>query len=561
MKLLNTLIFIFLSATIFGQDLKFSFETSTPLDKKVAKGGMYAGTYLNDNEIDVLYFLNSDKSGVQLFQYDFDNNLKLNSSEDVSISDAEAKEKYEWYMPQAEVEKFATKNNRFLLANRTLIGAGMNIKYGSIEFLYEQGIFVDWKFVEEGKIKPKKDGIWKILPAGYKSTSDYTKFQTAYGFSQDLNRYGIPLFTPSDASLLGVGVVTDKVSIKNPPKTNFNRIAAISIENENFDAAIMEEYLLPYSAMEMGSGLGQDDDLCAVFAPRKAPSTLAAHKPLQWKDRQNEFTFMRFSDDRKLVDSLRFKGKIMHADFNVFNIDNASMIVAIGDTKHSGWATNTFYQQFKRVNGVQFAKIKDDQLIYNVLFNEDQLESKLQVPSGEKKKLLMDINFNITDIVHLPNNDDLIVGRNTLSTFAFHISENGELKAYYQIGRIDEKKSQHYNFQYHIEGDDIYMVANEQPLNLSNDTKVKVSSSTSTSGSLRTTTTTTTVKRLNEVYVQSQIVKVNFKNAQMSNKLVINGKEYYALGSYPAFFAPDGIIFTGKKGTKGKELFVSKINF
>jgi hypothetical protein len=560
-KFINLLLFLTVVTQLHSQELKFAFETSTPLDKKLAKKGLYAGTYLNNDQIDVIYYMSSDKSGVQLFQYDFDNNLKLNTTEDISISDSEAREKYDWYVPQADVEKYASKKNRFLEANRTLIGAGMNIKYGHIEFNYNQGIFVDWKFVSEGKIKPKKDGIWKIFPAGYKTTSDYTKLQTAYGFSEDLEKSGIPLLAPSEATLLGVGVITDKVSVKNPPLTNFNRIAAITVTNENFDAAEMEEYLLPYSAAAMGSGLGQNDDLCAVFAPRNAPSTLKAHKPLQWKDRKDEFTFMRFSDDRKLVDSLRFKGKIMHGDFNIFNTDNSSMIVAFGDTKHNGWGTNTFYQQLKKVNGVQFVKIKDDKLIYNVMFDEDQIEDKLQVPAGEKKKLVMEVTFGIIDIINLPNGDDMVIGRNMQSTFAYQVSSNGELRAVYQIGRIDDKKSQHYNIQYKIVGNDIYLVPSEQPTSLSNDTQVKVSSSSITAGGMKTTTTTTTVKRLNEVYVQAQVVKIDFTKASMSNKLVINGKDYYAMGSYPAFFTPDGIIFTGKKGPKGKELFVSKINY
>jgi len=138
-----------------------------------------------------------------------------------------------------------------------------------------------------------------------------------------------------------------------------------------------------------------------------------------------------------------------------------------------------------------------------------------------------------------------------MKTYAFQISPTGELKAYYQLPRIDEK-SKLYNYQYMLKGDHIYLVMNEQPYELTNNTVVNISRS----GNVQTTT----VKRLNEVFVQSQVVRINTAKLEMSNTLTMNGKEFFTMGSYPALFKNDAIYFTGReKGPKGKKIFIAKI--
>ena len=46
----------------------------------------------------------------------------------------------------------------------------------------------------------------------------------------------------------------------------------------------------------------------------------------------------------------------------------------------------------------------------------------------------------------------------------------------------------------------------------------------------------------------------------MSNALVMDGKDFFTMGSYPALFTEDAIYFTGReKAPKGKKIFVAKI--
>jgi hypothetical protein len=180
------------------------------------------------------------------------------------------------------------------------------------------------------------------------------------------------------------------------------------------------------------------------------------------------------------------------------------------------------------------------------------MKDKLVVPDGEKKKYTFARDNNIIkEIIPLLNGDDFILGQSQDKTYALQVSPEGELKAYYQIPRIDEE-SNRYNYQYMLKGDYIYLVMNEQPQALTNSTVVNVTRS----GNI----VTTTVKRLNEVFVQSQVLKINTAKLEMSNTLVMDGKDFYTMGSYPALFTKDAIYFTGReKGPKGKKIFMAKV--
>ncbi len=562
---MKTLLSLFLSVLItghvFGQELKFSHLTNTSLDKEASKKGRYAGTYLQGNKAIVHYFMASKKEGLQMFTYAFDNALKFDGFTDLFVTKEQAEKEYNWYIPKEKMDKAASGNERFLLATRTF-GSGMKISFGHIQKNYMQGIFVDWDFEEEGKLKPKTDGIWRIIPSGYKTTSDYTKLSTAYGFHQDLKKSGFPLLAPSNARLIAAGIIQEKVSIKNPAPTLGNRVGVLAIENETFDDSKFEIYYLPYSGLVMASGLGQEDNLSVLYAPLNAPSTLKSHRKYLWKNKKNHFTLMRFNDALGLVDSVSFQSELMWGKFSIHNAKGSSIISGMGKVDFDGWARNADMIGLKKMNGIQLTKIKDGQLIFSNLWHEDDLEAKLVVPEGEKEKYEMHIHHTgIKEVIHLPNGDDFLLGQSPMETYALQISSAGELKAFYRIGRIDEKKSKQYNYQMMIKGDDVYLVINEQPFEFSNETQVSESTSTFVGAYVTTSVSTTTVKRLNEVFVQSQLVRINTANQSMSNTLIIDGKEFYSMGSYPALFTEDAIIFTGReKGPKGKVIHIGRID-
>ena len=67
--------------------------------------------------------------------------------------------------------------------------------------------------------------------------------------------------------------------------------------------------------------------------------------------------------------------------------------------------------------------------------------------------------------------------------------------------------------------------------------------------------------KLNEVFLQSQVVRINSTNGSMSNALQLDGKDFYPMGSFPAMFTPDAIFFTGReKGPKGKVITVARVD-
>lgn len=557
---LTTIMFLLIGILAHCQKLEFASVSSADLDKVTAKTGRYAGTFLNGDKLSVLYFLSTEEDGVKLNNYSFDNVMKFDKFTDLFVTTEQAEQDYEWYIPKEKIDKVATGKEKFLRAGAAF-GSGMKIEFGRIKRSYIQGIFTAWSFEEEGKIKPKTGEIWRIVPSGYKTTSDYTRLATTSGFSDDLYEYGNPLLAPATATLLATGVITEKISIRNPAQTNANRVAILAINGEDFDQSESNIYILPYSAISMGSGLGQDDNLCSLFAPLNAPSSVKAHKKLLWKDRKNHFTLMRFSDDYKLADSVSFLSKLMHGRFDIYNGNGSSFIVGMGKDGFDGWARNGRSILFKNLDAIQITKVKDNQVVYSAYFNEDLMEDKLVVPDGEKKKYTFARDHNIIkEIIPLPNGDDFVLGQSPEETYALQLSPEGQLKAFYRIPRIDKERSILYNYQLIMKGDIMYMVLNEQPKDLTNSTVVTKSTSKISGGGVTTTYSNYTVKRLNEIFVQSQVLRINTTKLELSNALVMDGKDFYAMGSYPALFTEGAIYFTGReKGPKGKKIFIAKI--
>lgn len=556
MKLSGIAVLLFLfSFNGWGQELKISSEQTVELDKAVVKSGRYAGTSVSNNEIEVLYFLGSSGNNLDLFQYTLPNDLSAGKAKGKSFSDA-GNSQYEWYLPEDQMQKSASGNERFFVAKSNLMGA-LVVQFGNIEKEFVGGIFVDWKFKKDNRMKAKGDDIMKIMPAGFKSLTDYSEMKLAHGFSLDLPKYGNELMAPVGATILSAGVIADKVSVKNPPATNFNRVAAITISGESMNDAKINEYLLPYAAIAITSGKTPENQLGALFAPMKIISTVQSHKNLNWSDRKNHFTFMRFADDRSLSDSISFPSHLMMGTFNIFDSNGASLIVGIGDAKHDGWFQKVYSNnELKRINGFQFTKVKDGKLIYNKMYSDDDLQNKLKTPSGSKVKFNFDKQFMINEVVALPGGGDLVLGATMASYYVFQLSGAGDLVAYYQLPRIDDKDNKVYNYQYQLNETDFYLAWNEQPLKLTNETQVEFNYNDYGVYASQTKT----VKRLNEVYLETQLVKINTRAGSISNAIEI-GKEYYACGSDPVLFTPFGIYITGKKGIKGKEIIVARIAY
>ncbi len=555
--LLVVMNFFFLFSLI-AQELKISQESSTELTK-TSKSGRYAGTYLKDGKLRVLYLTSSKDDGVQLEQYDFDQSLNFNEVSDRFVTPDDATNEFVWYMPWSKVQKVAPDSQKFLQA-AAAFGGGMKIKLGYMQKNYYLNIYKEMSFVEEKALKPKTGDIWRIQPSGYKSTSKIGALSTDAGFYKNLKKYGNPLIAPANSPLLAAGVITEKVKMKGPWTSSSNRVVILALDGNNFDASKYNIYPLPYSAMNLGSGLGQDDNLCSLFAPLNAPTTVSSLKHFLWKDRKNHFTLMRFSDNYELVDSVTFISDLQWGIFNVFNSQESTFITGLGKASFEGWARNAYGITLKKVEDIQITKIKDGALVYSKVYSVDELEDKMVVPNGEKVKN----NFApphkeyFKEIISLANGDALALAQSGYGTYALQISPTGDLKAYYRIPRVDDKaESTPYNYQIVINGDNLYLVLNEQPFEFTNNAQIE----TSTTDYGNITSTRTTITKLNEVFLQSHLVKINTQSMTMSNRLVMDGKDFYTIGSYPAILKENAIYFTGRdKGPKGKKVFVVRVD-
>lgn len=558
-KFQTALLFVLFILQAHSQELKINHLEEAELSKE-SKKGRYAGTYYNEGKFKVLYLTNSKKEGVQLDQYDFDVSLNYGNMKDVFVSADDASKDFAWYMPQEKIEKIAPNSQKFIKATAAF-GGGMKLYLGRMHKEYYLGIFTGLDFVEEEKLKPKTGDIWRITPSGYKTTTNIDALSTDNGFYRELNKFGNPLIAPANSPVLAAGIITEKVTTKGPWLYSQNRVAILAIDGNNFDDSRYNIYPLPYTAQTMGSGLGQDDNLTVLFAPLNGPTTVKSLQHFLWKDRKDHFTLMRFSDNYELIDSVSFISKMLWARFQILNGGNSTYVMGLGKASYSGWARNAMGIMLKKTEDIQVSKFKDGKLLFSKLYTGDELKSKLVIPDGDKFKndFTPPDKEHATQILALPNGDDLAIFMTGLGYYLLQMSPSGELMAFYRIPRLEKKvESTLYNYQLHFKGNDLILVMNEQPFEFTNEAQVNTSTTrlANSAGILKTTT----VKKLNEVFLQSQIVRINTINHTIGNRLVIDGKDFYTIGSFPAIFTDNAIYFTGRdKGPKGKKIFIAKI--
>lgn len=537
-----------------AQELKFAQLSTTEFSKEARNGGIYAGTIEKDGLVHVIMVTNSKKEGKKIDHYSFGQNMNFEKLFNNDFDNDVQENNYPWYIPKEKVESISPSSTKWLKTGRKF-GGGLKFNLGKMKKNYNLGIFTHLTFEEEDELKAKTGDIWRINAAGFKSTSKVGKVDHDYGFREDLNLSGYEVTAPAGDPLLAAGVITEKVRTKGPWEFAGNRIAIMAIDGNNFDNSKYNIYINKYTAVPMASGLGQDDLLCALFAPLNGPTNVASLKHLYWKDKKNVFSLYRFTDNYTLADSVSFISKLMWGQFEILNGNDktSTFIVGKGKSDFDGWARPAM--QVKKIDGVQITKVESGKVIYNTMLSEDDLKQKLIGPAGQKVKFSMQVvNNNTKEVVPLPNGDHLILGRSPMETYVLQMSASGDLKAFYFIPPMDAKTAAIYNHQAVIKGNNLYLVLNEQPISFSNQTKVDVN----TTAYARTTT----VSRLNEVYVTSQVVRINFVDLTASNALQMNGKNFYAMGSYPALIREDAIYFTGcDKGPGSKTLTVARIDY
>ncbi len=544
-----------ISISTFAQDLSITSTNSIELTK-TSRNGRYGGTFIMGDEVKVLYVSGTNDDGAQIEQYD----LKLSGGDasvaEKFISSDEAEKSFPWYMPQSKVDNLTSTNGKWLYAGAAF-GSGMKLSRGHIQKNYTLGVYTGMQFVKEENIKPKAGDIWRIIPGGFKSLSDIDALATSNGFYRDLQKYGNPLLMPANSTLLAAGVITEKISLKKDQKYASNRVAVLTMNGMDFEDMKYETYILPYTALTISSGLGQDGHLCSLFGPLNGPTNLASLKPLYWKHNKNHFTLIRFDDERKLVDSVSFQSKLMWGDYSIINGQKSTFILAKGDAKFDGWYRGLVY---KKLTGMQVVKVTDGKVKYAKLFTKEELEEKMVGPKGQKVKFDMFLHHNyFREVMDLPNGDALVYGYSPMQSYALQLSPTGDLKAFYYIPLYGKKDvTGIVNYQYVFKGDDLILVINQMPAEFTTVAQV----STSTSKGYYSSSTTTTVTKLNEVYLQSIVVRINTQEGTMSNALELTGKDFYPMGSFPAMFTENSVYFTGReKGPKGKVIHTVRIDF
>lgn len=202
-----------------------------------------------------------------------------------------------------------------------------------------------------------------------------------------------------------------------------------------------------------GSMVGKPDQAIGggiiIFAPL---NNQASNKRFLLDPEKNNFTFVQFDSDCKLVDRISFKPEITG-----WNIDEG--IISFNDNKFNFYVygpaalgKDKYWGQCFRAGkykAVQVMKIADGKVQYLTETELPEFESKMKMPPSQKKgDPYIGKKFKRTGFEVASNGDYFITGQKVNKTdgpiygnmLCFHFDKDGKLKSHYSVATSGEAK-------------------------------------------------------------------------------------------------------------------------
>jgi len=557
------LICALLLASQLKPQMSVVYSQSAEISKDIKKG-RFAGTYVKPDGTAELFFLTANGP----YGYNFSSDGKfdgISQNEQVTadlltMQDAESQTK--------DLADLPVFKGNVLLGSSTWTG-NLAVKTGKLYLDADENFNYGAGWDELQTIKPKLDETWMSRLIGYRSYAPYKKVrlqaykhQAAYTFSE----FGSSVVAPVEGgSIQAAGVVVEKVSIKNPSPNGQNTIAVFSMSGNNIENMTSNVIVTPYSQMAMGVGKTTFDGMAIMVIPVNAPSTYKPHKRLRPPEdkRLNLFVY-RVNKENQVVDSVNFHSTSSVVTFQYLtDVENkADIIFGFGNDKSTKWRWAYVAME---LNVMQFVKLDDKgQVEFHKTYTEDEIVSKLIVPSAKNNK--MKLKFNSCSwfwVKQLENGNYFFYGHADGLSMAMLTDGQGNLIHLYTIPHLDPEKYATLGSDQTFRGSDVYMAFWDQPHEFTNEVTTETSTSTFGGPYVSTTTTTTRTEQIFEIYHVTQLVKFDGTSGDAQQMwLGETGKEYYTMHNKPVVFAGDAMYVPGKpKGPKGKEIILEKISY
>lgn len=531
---------------------------------KNAEKGLYNGTYaLDDGNIALFY---ESKAG--LFAYVFDKNAKFLHEKTGADADA-LLGKIKTSEEQSELGAIPELKEDIMLNRMNLLGVSL-LTRGKLYVNGDSKFIYGLEYDEKEKVKLKTDDIWKTTVIGSRSIMPHKTMKLVapngktmmYTFSES----GRNSSAPVSGAIQIAGVVVEKVSIKDPPPYNNNRLILFKTNGKNLDNVETNIHIMPHAMQPVGSGVNSRGNFVALVMPLNAPSTVSEQRKWVASDSDRMKLFIYEADENnQIVNETMMESPIGTVNYQLVSNKQNDFVIGTGNSKGRNW--RLFYNG-QDMNAIVIARLDGKGNVAALNFYEDnKFTSKVEQAGGGSVKTKF-VNGPMFDEVSTLDNGNLFVfGSCDHYHHGLLLSASGELIKYILFPHEDLTKNSMFTYQMEARGNKVYVVITDQPHELTNEVQKSTSSHSNsyTAGGYRITTKTTTTKTTQrfEIYHVSSIHTIDGSNGKvMTSKLQDLYKGFNSLGNLPALFADDGIYFGGRpKADKGKQVAMVKFNY
>lgn len=424
----------------------------------------------------------------------------------------------------------------------------------------------DYKKIEDRKLKA--EDTWRTTVIGNRAIIPddlkVVKFKGQNGrhMSYTFAPVGVAAMAPISGYIQSAGVITEKISIREPSSNHFNRLVVFKVGGESLDES-SNIHIMPYAMQGVGSGISVKGNFIALTMPLNAPSNVKAQKDLlaPEEDRNNLYIY-EIDANNQVVSEAMHKSDLRTVNFQTVATDDKTIVIGTG-AAGKGW--RMFYGGQTALSGVTYAVLNaDGKLITTKTYLDKDFAAKFELAGSGKAKLQKFTGGpNFYQAKTLENGNVFILGKSDGFHHGILLSAGHELIKYYVFPHADVTKNNYHTHQLKVKGNQIYLVNSDQPHELSNAVQESTSSSSRTSGNLKITTTTTTKQQIFEIYHLTQLFVIDGVSGKSELKLLSDiQKSFNSMGDTPALFTSDAIYFPGRiKAPKGKELSLIRIDY
>jgi|GEM_PF-3385260 len=536
---------------------------------KTLKNAVYGGTYALSNGNIGVFFQEKD----ELVAYEFDEQAQFvaahNGSDAVNMLTTADLEKSPELKQANAIEVKPGQGLKVLYANESWGALKLT---NSLIYLSSTDKFIDgFKLEVKDTRKLKVEDAWRTTNIGARAI--IPKDKMLYKFKARNGRY-VPFdfsnattspFVPHGGYLQSAGVITEKISIRNPSPHNANRLAVFKIGFD--DSETSNIHIMPYSMRGVGAGSDAQGNMTVMTVPLNAPSTYKPHKQLNAKDEEKGYLYLyRFDVNNNFVDEQKIKSDLNNVNrYQTLPAGNKTYLVGTGSTKGKGFISS---YEGQNTNAISIAVLDENGKLFPFkTYSEKVFDQKLET-NGSKPNMKFTGGPLFYSASVLDNGNVFLMGKSNGWHHGLLVSAGGELIRYYVFPHLDLEKHSIHTEQLHVKGNNIYLLLADQPHELTNEKQTSTNSSSSTHSmgggyQLKTTTSYTQTTQLFEIFhLSSMYIIDGSSGTARSIQLDKEVKKFFTLGNSPALFAENGIYIPGRiKGNRGKEVSLIKIDY